>query len=192
MPLILTECSWYWQDFEKFCQDNGIRASRWPLISTTRKSPFFTFGKLEPKSATRAGNFTASSTVWIRTGALLRLTRTTTYPPSFPKWGAGKRVPRSIFMELETWVIDQVRTAKYRWLFHPEQLITGKEDIANNYARGHNTIGKDLIDQVVDRDRKLFDATDHGLEEEAPVRGVSRKQPNSSQIHWQLARSTVR
>jgi len=27
-------------------------------------------------------------------------------------------------------------------LFHPEQLITGKEDAANNFARGHYTIGK--------------------------------------------------
>ena len=36
----------------------------------------------------------------------------------------------------------QVRTGTYRQLFHPEQLITGKEDAANNYARGHYTIGK--------------------------------------------------
>jgi hypothetical protein len=35
-----------------------------------------------------------------------------------------------------------VRTGTYRQLFHPEQLITGKEDAANNYARGHYTIGE--------------------------------------------------
>jgi tubulin alpha len=40
-------------------------------------------------------------------------------------------------------------------LFHPEQLIFGKEDAANNYARGHYTIGKEIIDHVVDRMRKL-------------------------------------
>ena len=33
-------------------------------------------------------------------------------------------------------VVDEVRTGTYRQLFHPEQLITGKEDAANNYARG--------------------------------------------------------
>lgn len=38
-------------------------------------------------------------------------------------------------------VLDEVRTGTYRELFHPEQLITGKEDAANNYARGHYTIG---------------------------------------------------
>ena len=75
----------------------------------------------------------------------------------FSETGAGKLVPRSIFMDLETSVIDQVRTGKYRQLFHPEQLITGKEDAANNYARGHYTIGKELIDQVLDRVRKLSD-----------------------------------
>lgn len=48
-----------------------------------------------------------------------------------------------------------MRTGTYRQLFHPEQLITGKEDAANNYARGHYTIGKEIIDLVLDRIRKL-------------------------------------
>ena len=42
----------------------------------------------------------------------------------------------------------QVRTGTYRQLFHPEQLITGKEDAANNYARGHYTIGKPDLKRV--------------------------------------------
>jgi len=50
---------------------------------------------------------------------------------------------------------DEVRSGTYRQLFHPEQLITGKEDAANNYARGHYTIGKEIIDLVLDRIRKL-------------------------------------
>ena len=52
---------------------------------------------------------------------------------------------------------DEVRSGTYRQLFHPEQLITGKEDAANNYARGHYTVGKEIIDQVLDRIRKLAD-----------------------------------
>ncbi|KAL5017893.1 hypothetical protein ScPMuIL_003615 [Solemya velum] len=51
----------------------------------------------------------------------------------------------------------EVRTGTYRQLFHPEQLITGKEDAANNYARGHYTIGKEIVDLVLDRTRKLAD-----------------------------------
>lgn len=50
---------------------------------------------------------------------------------------------------------DEVRAGTFRELFHPEQLITGKEDAANNYARGHYTIGKESIDMVLDRVRKL-------------------------------------
>ena len=52
-------------------------------------------------------------------------------------------------------VTDEVRTGIYKQLFHPEQLITGKEDAANNYARGHYTVGKDMVDKVLDRIRKL-------------------------------------
>ena len=57
----------------------------------------------------------------------------------FSETGAGKHVPRSIFLDLEPTVVDEVRTGTYRQLFHPEQLISGKEDAANNFARGHYT-----------------------------------------------------
>lgn len=52
---------------------------------------------------------------------------------------------------------DQIRLGQYRQLYHPEQMITGKEDAANNYARGHYTIGKELVDIVLDRIRLLSD-----------------------------------
>ena len=48
----------------------------------------------------------------------------------------------------------QIRTGTYRQLFHPEQLITGKEDAANNYARGHYTIGKEQIEVTLDKVRE--------------------------------------
>ena len=75
----------------------------------------------------------------------------------FSETGAGKHVPRAVFVDLEPTVIDEVRTGTYRSLFHPEQLVTGKEDAANNYARGHYTIGKEIVDLVLDRVRKLAD-----------------------------------
>ena len=70
---------------------------------------------------------------------------------------AGKHVPRAVFVDLEPTVIDEVRTGVYRQLFHPEQMVNGKEDAANNYARGHYTIGKEIVDLVLDRIRKLAD-----------------------------------
>jgi len=53
-------------------------------------------------------------------------------------------VPRALYIDLEPSVIDEIKHSAFRSLFHPEQLIFGKEDAANNYARG-----------VVDRMRKL-------------------------------------
>lgn len=44
--------------------------------------------------------------------------------------GAGKHVPRCVMVDLEPTVVDEVRTGTYRQLFHPEQLISGKEDSA--------------------------------------------------------------
>uniref|UniRef100_A0A8C2Y6H0 Tubulin alpha chain n=1 Tax=Coturnix japonica TaxID=93934 RepID=A0A8C2Y6H0_COTJA len=69
----------------------------------------------------------------------------------FNETGSGKHVPRAMFVDLEPTVIDEIRTGTYRALFHPEQLISGKEDAANNYARGRYTTGKQIIEQVVDR-----------------------------------------
>ncbi|KAF9453041.1 tubulin alpha [Macrolepiota fuliginosa MF-IS2] len=75
----------------------------------------------------------------------------------FSETGSGKFVPRSLYVDLEPGVIDDVKSGTYRSLFHPETLISGKEDAANNYARGHYTVGKELIDPVMDRVRHLTD-----------------------------------
>ena len=75
----------------------------------------------------------------------------------FSETSSGKHVPRAIFVDLEPTVVDEVRTGTYRQLFHPDQLITGKEDAANNYARGHYTIGKEQIQITLDKIRKLAD-----------------------------------
>ncbi|KAB0368231.1 hypothetical protein FD755_019997 [Muntiacus reevesi] len=64
----------------------------------------------------------------------------------FSEMDASKHVPRTVFVDLEPTVIYEVRAGTYHQLFHPEQLITGKEDAANNYAQGHYTIGKEIMD----------------------------------------------
>ncbi|NWX20156.1 TBA2 protein, partial [Aegotheles bennettii] len=75
----------------------------------------------------------------------------------FMEESSSKYVPRAIMVDLEPTVIDEVQTGTYRQLFHSEQLITGKEDAANNYARGHYSLGKDKIDVTLDCIRKLAD-----------------------------------
>jgi tubulin alpha len=40
-------------------------------------------------------------------------------------------------------------------LFHTEQIINGKEDAAHNCARGHSTVGNEIIELAIDCVRKL-------------------------------------
>jgi len=75
----------------------------------------------------------------------------------FSEINYNKHVPRTVFVDLEPSVVDEVRTGAYQELYHPEQLISGKEDAANNYARGHYTVGRELLDGTMDRIRKLAD-----------------------------------
>lgn len=73
----------------------------------------------------------------------------------FSESSSGTYVPRTVFMDLEPGVIESVQKGPYGKLFHPEQLIHGREDAANNYARGHYTVGKEILEESLERIRKL-------------------------------------
>jgi tubulin alpha len=51
-------------------------------------------------------------------------------------------------------VIDQVRKGSFKCLFHPDTLINSKEDAANNFARGYNAIGGEILPAVLNAVRK--------------------------------------
>ncbi|NXX20608.1 TBA1A protein, partial [Podargus strigoides] len=86
---------------------------------------------------------------------------------TFCETASGKHVPCAVFIDLTSNCVllsmdvlpcvDEIRTGSYHALFHPEQLISGKKDAANNYARGHYTIGKEIIDTVLSRICKMAD-----------------------------------
>src|SRR5687767_8978526 len=59
---------------------------------------------------------------------------------------------------METKLMDHMNNAS---MLHQEFLLNGKEDEANNSARGHYTVGKEIIDKVNDRLRKLVDNCDN-------------------------------
>jgi tubulin alpha len=82
---------------------------------------------------------------------------TSPYNAFFSETQTGKHVPRAVMVDLEPTVCDSIRTGDYRELYHPDSIISGKEDAANNFARGHYTIGKDIIDSVLDKIRKMSD-----------------------------------
>lgn len=78
----------------------------------------------------------------------------------FSDTGNGKVVPRAVFVDLEPSVIEDIRTSAYKNLYNPTQMITGKEDAANNYARGHYTVGKEYADPVMDQIHKMAENCD--------------------------------
>lgn len=51
-------------------------------------------------------------------------------------------------------MIDEVRNGVYKTLFHPDMLINSKEDAANNFARGYNAIGHDILPAVMNSVRR--------------------------------------
>ncbi|OMJ69656.1 hypothetical protein SteCoe_32572 [Stentor coeruleus] len=73
----------------------------------------------------------------------------------------NKFTPRSVFVDLEPTAIDEIRMGNHRELFNPEQLVSGKEDAANNYARGQYTIGKEMISHALDSIRKLSNSCEN-------------------------------
>ncbi|XP_065668516.1 tubulin alpha-4 chain isoform X1 [Hydra vulgaris] len=78
----------------------------------------------------------------------------------FTEMESGRKVPRAVFADLEPCVIDEIRTKSFKNLFHPDQLISGSEDAANNFARGHYTVGKKLLDKVLSYVVKQTEACD--------------------------------
>jgi len=79
----------------------------------------------------------------------------------FEETAIGNAVPRNLSVDLEPTVVNDIKTGTYSALFHPEFLVAGKEDAANNFARGHYTVGKEQMDLVNDRIRKMVDNSEN-------------------------------
>lgn len=71
---------------------------------------------------------------------------------------SGKCVPRSAYIDLEPSAINSTIEGNYGKLFHPDSMISGTEDAANNFARGYYTTGKELIPQSLDQLRIMIEA----------------------------------
>jgi len=78
-------------------------------------------------------------------------------PTFFTLSDNGQAVPRNAYFDLEPTVLDEVRTGVHGQLHNPESLINGMEDAANNFARGHYTVGKELSDKCEAFLRKMVD-----------------------------------
>merc|ERR1712142_1328579 len=61
----------------------------------------------------------------------------------------------------EASVCDEIKKGPTHKLFHQDFVINGKEDAANNFARGHYTTGKEIMDSVSDRLKKSVEDCDN-------------------------------
>nr|XP_016936493.2 tubulin alpha chain [Drosophila suzukii] len=65
--------------------------------------------------------------------------------------------PRLVMIDTEPTVIDEIRTGSYRNLFHPDTLISGKDDSGSNFARGYNLMASELLDRSMNAIRRVAD-----------------------------------
>ncbi|XP_060842970.1 tubulin alpha-2 chain-like [Rhopalosiphum padi] len=64
-------------------------------------------------------------------------------------------VPRALIVDTEPSVIDVLKRGSFRKLFSDENIISGKESAASNYAVGFYGVGKTLASKVMDQLARL-------------------------------------
>ena len=101
----------------------------------------YTLARLESRWETPAGSFTAWSTASSQTATCPTTKLPGTIHSALSETGAGKHVPRAVFVDLESTVIDECRTGTNRKLFHPKQMVTDKKDAVNNSWPLHHQQG---------------------------------------------------
>jgi len=73
----------------------------------------------------------------------------------------GQMIPRNLFVDLEASCIQQIKKGSLKTQFNDDYYITGKEDAANNFARGHYTVGKEQMEFVNDRVQKIVESCEN-------------------------------
>ncbi|VDM01057.1 unnamed protein product, partial [Schistocephalus solidus] len=72
----------------------------------------------------------------------------------------GQCTPRTVLLDSEPTVLDEVRAGVYQNLFNAKSLVNGKEDGASNYARGFYQLGQSYKEPFVESLRKIAEACD--------------------------------
>jgi tubulin alpha len=78
----------------------------------------------------------------------------------FSESSEGTFVPRNLSIDLDPTTISDIRRGRLGRLFHPEYLVSGTEDAANNFARGMYTVGKEQMEVIMDRVRHMYEFSD--------------------------------
>ena len=71
-------------------------------------------------------------------------------------------VPRAIFSDLDDEFFNwEMRKSNMYSLFNPNNIILGKETTGGQFARAYYTIGREIIDRVIDKFRKTTEKCDN-------------------------------
>ncbi|ETO01869.1 hypothetical protein RFI_35571, partial [Reticulomyxa filosa] len=89
-----------------------------------------------------------------------RVTKDNSLKVFFEEASDGQFVPRNLAVDLEPSVIDKVKSGPLGSLFNSNFLLSGNED-ACTHARGFYSTGRQIIDEVTDKLRKLVDNCDN-------------------------------
>ena len=73
----------------------------------------------------------------------------------------GRYVARNMLIDTDPDTIENIQESNFSCLYDKDYFISGKEDCANNFARGHFTIGAELIDKITDKIRKQTEECDN-------------------------------
>jgi len=79
----------------------------------------------------------------------------------YERTNGGLMVPRNLFVDLEASCVQQIKKGPLGKQFDENYFIHGKEDAANNFARGHYTVGKEQMEIVNDKVGKIVEACDN-------------------------------
>jgi len=67
----------------------------------------------------------------------------------------GKYTPRCVFADLESNAINEIRRSNHKELFQSNQFINCEEGSSNIHCRAHYTVGKEIINDVIDTINRL-------------------------------------
>ncbi|TGZ72185.1 hypothetical protein CRM22_002247 [Opisthorchis felineus] len=79
----------------------------------------------------------------------------------FKETSEGQYVPRTVILDTEPTVVDEIRSGAYRQLFNPDSLITDLEDAASNFARGLYSCARRVLPSAMKYLRKEVERTDN-------------------------------
>ena len=66
----------------------------------------------------------------------------------------SRYVPRSVMVDLEPGVLNNIQTMAYGAVFNPENMISAQDGAGNRWSSGFYSNGSDIIDEVMESVRK--------------------------------------